>query len=192
LDNQKKTLRKIVLEARELLSINDVTEKSKIIIKNLTSLTEFKRSKLIMCFADFRNEVMTDALIEFCILNDKRVAVPYVTKNDGRNEILASEIYDLSELEMGTYGIREPKFGYLREIRPQELDLVVVPGVAFDLHRNRIGYGAGYYDRFLRKVKENCFKVGIAFELQLMENIPSDKNDVPMDCVITEKRLIFL
>jgi 5-formyltetrahydrofolate cyclo-ligase len=71
------------------------------------------------------------------------------------------------------------------------MDLAVVPGVAFDLERRRIGYGAGYYDRFLPRLRQDCLAVGVAYSLQLVENIQAGEHDIPMDAVITEDRILF-
>ncbi|MDP4107760.1 MAG: 5-formyltetrahydrofolate cyclo-ligase, partial [Bacillota bacterium] len=78
----------------------------------------------------------------------------------------------------------------IRKIQPSKIDLVVVPGVAFDIRRNRIGYGGGYYDRFLKKTSFACFKVGLAFEAQIADEVPIDRYDVPLHMVITENAII--
>jgi 5-formyltetrahydrofolate cyclo-ligase len=71
-----------------------------------------------------------------------------------------------------------------------DIDLCIIPGVAFDINKNRIGYGAGYYDRFLKGVGKECFKVGIAFEEQILQDIPASENDIALDLIITDKRII--
>jgi 5-formyltetrahydrofolate cyclo-ligase len=90
----------------------------------------------------------------------------------------------------GVFGILEPRKESARIFNPEEIDLVIVPGVAFDEHRNRIGFGAGFYDRFLESVRPSCAKIGIAFEFQIYDEVPVEEHDIPLDLVITEKRTI--
>ncbi len=92
------------------------------------------------------------------------------------------------ELSIGSYGILEPRTEKIRKTRVEDIDLIIVPGVAFDKKGNRIGHGKGYYDRLLDKT--NATKIGLAFEFQLLKEIPTDKHDLPIDILITEKRII--
>ncbi|GAG30094.1 unnamed protein product, partial [marine sediment metagenome] len=103
-----------------------------------------------------------------------------------------SKILDFdTELEKGKKGILEPKKEYYRLFSPEDIDLVIIPGVAFDLSGNRIGRGFGYYDNFLRKVRSSAKIVALAFEMQMVKKIPNDKNDIPVHKIITEKRTII-
>ncbi|MCX7658787.1 MAG: 5-formyltetrahydrofolate cyclo-ligase, partial [Oscillospiraceae bacterium] len=122
----------------------------------------------------------------------KRIAVPLVESAAGYQKMISPcEIKDVeAELAKGCYGILEPVKELARRVPPENLDMVIVPGVAFDLKKNRIGYGGGYYDRFLKKMRFNCLKVGIAFEFQIVPEIPASENDVPVDIIVTEKRII--
>ena len=191
LDN-KRLVRKSVLRLREMLSKEEVRIKSEVIINRLISLEQFSSSKLIMTYVDFRNEVATRNFIKICLKSGKRVAVPLVeTHEDGSSIMTAVEIFNMeNDLEHGTYGILEPKREKLRLVEPSDIDLVVVPGVVFDINRNRIGYGAGYYDRFLQNVRRDCFKVGIAFEQQIIGSIKQEEHDVALDLVITEGMIL--
>jgi len=188
----KDIIRKTVLEKRRLVSEQEKSIKSARIIESLLKEEMYKKSRLVMCYVDFDGEVETRDFMMRCIADRKRLAVPAVIKrvNEGKI-IIASEVFDLDkDLEKGHFGILEPGKGAIREIRPSEIDLAVVPGVAFDINRNRIGFGAGYYDRFLKDTGKECFKVGIAYEFQIYENVPVDVYDMPMDMIITEDRLI--
>ncbi len=161
-------------------------------MSRLMALKEFADSKLIMCYVDFRNEVMTKAFMKKCLAIGKRIAVPVVAKNDGEPvRLLASELYSLeADLRAGSYGILEPANESIREVDAVLVDMVIVPGVVFDIRKNRIGYGAGYYDRFLRAIRPDSMKIGVAFELQVLESVPADYHDIPMDIIVTEGRLI--
>jgi len=186
-------VRKKVLELRNLLSGEEVEEYSSRIINTLISTEEYKASSFIMCYMDYRNEVAASKLVEISISMGKRAAVPLVENTDGTGkEISACEVGNItSEMAKGAYGILEPKKDTARRVSPELIDLVVVPGVAFDSKRNRIGHGAGYYDRFLKKLRSDCTKVGVAFEIQLAESLPSEVHDVKMDMIITERRIIL-
>lgn len=192
MENDKNSLRKSILHSRDMLLPEEVKLKSKRIFEKLADLKEYKESSIIMCYMDFRNEVMTADFIQESFNRNKRIAVPLVVRNrNGQRELLASEIHDLkNDLAQGTFGIREPVKDRIREIQPQELDLVIVPGVVFDIRKNRIGYGAGFYDRFLTRTKADCLKAGVAFDMQVLNEVPVDVHDVPLDIIVTESRII--
>lgn len=97
------------------------------------------------------------------------------------------KVSNLEHVEPGKFGILEPKI-HLPQVDPSEADLILVPGVVFSENGHRIGFGKGFYDRLLKKVK--CLKVGIAYEFQIVKNIPGEKHDVPMEKIITEARVI--
>ena len=132
----------------------------------------------------------TRGFISKCIENGKKIAVPKVIPGTER-ELKFYKVFDLSrDVQPGYKGIPEPKAGVLEEVEPSSVDLAVIPGVAFDLRRYRIGYGAGYYDRYLLKLRRDCFKIGVAFNLQILNTIPYDGYDIPMDMIITETMII--
>lgn len=118
------------------------------------------------------------------------VVIPYCSGG----EIVPFLLRSLDELETGLYGIKEPKELFRsrkdRIFDPKQIDLVIVPGLAFDINGNRLGRGKGYYDRFLRHLSPKTLKIALAFECQIFETIPRDSNDVPMDLVVTEERII--
>ncbi len=185
---EKSILRKNALHMRDSLSTDEVNEKSRVIVNQLMMTVEYKKSKFIMCYVDFRNEVSTRTLINESLKLGKRVAVPViVTLENHKKDMIPSEISTIEELKPGTYGILEPE--KIKPVDPSELDLIVVPGVAFDMSKNRIGYGAGYYDRFLEKTPL-CSKIGLAFEIQINESIFCEDHDIALDRIITEERIL--
>ncbi|WP_265443012.1 5-formyltetrahydrofolate cyclo-ligase [Acetivibrio straminisolvens] len=186
----KRELRKEALNIRKELSAMEVVQKSKLITEKLISFDGFHKSKCIMAYMDFKNEVMTGFLIDHCLNLGKTVVLPLIDSMDGVKKIFPYALIDRERgLKPGTYGILEPVKEFSERIDPKDIDLVVVPGVAFDVKGGRIGYGAGYYDVFLREVREDCLKVGIAFEIQVFPSIPKEEHDILMDAVITENRI---
>lgn len=187
---EKKQLREKILLQRSLLTKEEIKEKSKAIFDKLMNLPQFSSSEVILCYIDFRNEVETLSFLHSCLSMGKRVAVPLVVKDQETNEMWACEISNMENLIISHYGILEPKAGKYIKLEPGDIDLVVVPGSVFDIHRQRIGYGAGYYDVFLRQTRDCCYKVAVAFDLQVVENVPVEQHDITMDKIITEGRMI--
>lgn len=186
----KAMIRKRIIEQRGLLSFQEVSEKSSEITVRLCSLSQYISAGTVMAYMSFRNEVATNAFIGRCILDGKRVVIPKAQQSPDM-ALLPYEVKDLDQDVLpGLWGIPEPDASRLHMVNPLEIDLVVVPGVAFDGRRYRIGYGAGYYDRFLLTLRPDCLKVGIAFDMQMLEQFDAERYDIPMDLVITEKRII--
>jgi 5-formyltetrahydrofolate cyclo-ligase len=188
----KEILRRDVLKIRNCIEDRERIEKSRKIFNTLAGMKEFKNSVSVMCYVDFKGEVITRDIIDLCINLNKSLCVPVVSANeDGSRHIIASILKDPeTELYKGNFGIMEPKNEYIRLFEPEKIDLVIVPGVAFDEKRNRVGFGAGFYDRLLKNVRNDCFKIGVAYEFQVFRDIPVNKYDIPMDLIITEKRTI--
>ena len=189
---KKSEIRNSILYKRKNMKYDEVCLKSGIIIEKLRELVQYKNSSVIMCYVDFCNEVKTLDFIRQSIREGKRIAVPKViAKDTDKRKIIAVEINDLEkDLKLGSYGILEPVNTEGNEIPVNEIDMAVVPGIAFDLMRNRIGFGAGYYDKFLSNNAERCFKVGIGYDYQILDEIPAGRYDIPMDLIITEARTI--
>lgn len=185
----KKILRTEVLNNRKSMDSADVKAKSDSIIDSLLNSEFYKDSKVIMAYIDFRNEVQTERFIKQAVADKKRVVIPISVVET--RQLILSEIIDYdSELESGAYGILEPKPEFIREVDPLLIDLVLVPGVAFDKKGFRIGYGAGYYDRFLERVRADIPKVALAFELQMVEDAHPDAHDFPVEYIVTEAGVI--
>ena len=185
----KQTLKSEISEKRKALSKEEIKGKSSKIKENLYSLEEFKKAKNILFYVSFNDEVDTHEIIKELLANkEKNIIVPYVVKN---NPILQlSEIKNFNELEPKTWGILEPKDEFIRKFDIENVDLVIIPGIVFDQNGHRIGYGYGYYDRFLKKLDKNVVKIGFGFEFQIVDKIPEEKHDVPVDIMVTEKRVI--
>ena len=183
----KHNLKSEVLEKRKALSKDEIKENSNKIKENLFSLPEFEKAKNILFYVSFNNEVDTHEIIKE-LLTKKNIIVPYVEK--GNPILQLSELKDFDELEAKTFGILEPKEDKIKKFDIGNVDLVIVPGIVFDKNGHRIGYGYGYYDRFFHKLDANVKKIGLAFDFQVVDKIPEEKHDVPVDFVITEKRVL--
>ncbi len=182
-------MRKEYISLRNNISSDNLHSKSQMIVEMLNELDLVKRAELIMCYVSFGSEVFTHEIINTWLSQGKQVCVPRVLKTKGKS-MEAVKISSLEELVPGTYGVLEPTSGQKNIVSPDSIDVVIVPGCAFDINRNRMGYGAGYYDRFLELISDNCLKVGVAFDFQIMDEIPCEEHDIPMDVIITEQRII--
>ncbi len=185
----KESVRKETLEARKAISNEELINKSESATDKLLSTDIYKNANMIMAYIDFRNEVQTEKIIKTAIADGKRIVIP-ISVVETRQLILSELINYDTELESGAYGILEPKAEYIRETDAKLVDLVLIPGVAFDERGFRVGYGAGYYDRFLETVRPDTSKIALAFELQMVEYAFEDSHDVPVDMIVTEDRII--
>ncbi|MEW6481759.1 MAG: 5-formyltetrahydrofolate cyclo-ligase [bacterium] len=183
----KEEIRKEILKIRDSQREEEILEKSRKIKENLFLLEDFIKADNILFYYSFRSEVRTDIMIAECGVRSaeckKRVFLPRVEeKNLGIYEIKA-----LSEVKPGYCGIKEPITK--RPISLEDIELVLVPGVCFDKRGFRIGYGGGYYDRLLPLI--SCKKIGLAFSLQIVDNIPNAIKDIGVDKIITEEGVII-
>jgi 5-formyltetrahydrofolate cyclo-ligase len=186
---KKDILRKTVLEARLALTLAETKEKSSLITQRILALDEIKQAQVIMVYADFRQEVRTDLLIEKIMATNKQVAVPLTMPQKGVMYPSLIENYP-GDLAPGRWGIPEPKPHLFRQVEHREIDCVLVPGVAFDLNGHRLGYGGGYYDRFLPLLKPGAVLIAPAYELQMRQDLEPESHDLPVHYIVTEKRLI--
>jgi len=158
--------------------------KSDIIKGRLFNDKEFKSAKLVMFYVSLKDEVSTLSMIDEAIKMGKRVCVPVILKEERR--LIAGEIRDREkDLERQHFGIYQPIDGHVREVPLEDIDLVVVPGIAFDKNNVRLGRGHGYYDRFLCGLPEKTRTIGIAFDFQVLEYLPKDSHDIPVWKTIT-------
>jgi 5-formyltetrahydrofolate cyclo-ligase len=158
----------------------DRDRKSSKIREKLFRTQVFQRAKVVMFYIAFDGEVRTEEMIEEAKKTGKLVAVP-VCKKD-RITLRPVRLDDNAKLKKGPYGIYEPAIE--RYIRLEDLDLVIVPGVAFDKKGNRLGRGKGYYDRFLKRLTKKTASVGLAFDFQILPSIPATTHDVSVNKVI--------
>ena len=178
----KKSIRKSFLEKRK--QVNSSQESYKI-YQNFINSKYYEQSKFIMSYMNINTEVETGSINKEILDDDKTLLLP-VLRN---NEIKASMFTFEDSFKMGDFNITEPS--PFREYDSQWIELLLVPGVAFSPKTgHRLGYGRGFFDRFLKKFKG--LKVGLCFEAQLTNEIPAEPEDIAMDALITEKRVIVI
>ena len=176
-------MRQQVLAARDSMQPEQRIAKSREIEERLFSLPDFKSARTIMFFAAFRSEVDTAPMIRRALTFGKKIVLPKVKGA----ELELFEVIDLDrDVSPGAWGIPEPN--EYRPIKFQEIDLVIVPGAAFDGQGNRLGYGAGFYDKLLSAFTK--MTVALAFEAQIVPKVPADLHDIPIKKIITERRTI--
>lgn len=152
------------------------------VIDSLLQLECFHNAKTVLVYYSMEDEVNTHSLIDG-LLGDKRIILPVVN----RDHLLLREYTSFDQMEISSYGILEPKGADFTNLK--EIDVVIVPGVAFDRKLNRLGHGRGYYDRLLPQLK--ALKVGVCFDFQLLNEIPFDNFDVNMDMVVAQNEIIM-
>jgi 5-formyltetrahydrofolate cyclo-ligase len=180
----KQELRKRILDLIKTQKEEDALGKSRIILDKVLALPVFGTAQTIMFYAAFQGEVDTFALMEQAIKLNKRVVLPIVRIETA--EIIPVEIRSTGDLKRGAFGIPEPAFLPDRLVDAYTLDLIVVPGVAFDRSNFRLGRGAGFYDRFLARLPFTIPTVGLAYDFQMVDAIPGlMPHDRPVSQVVT-------
>lgn len=186
---RKQQLRKIVLAARDALPAAAILAKSAAIAERLQAEPAYREAGTILFFVSMRSEVRTEELIRTALAEGRRVAVPITRLKERRLDPAELRDFD-ADLVLGTFGVREPKPECYRPIAPSELDLMIMPGVAFDAQGGRTGYGLGLYDRFLKRVPRIVPRIALAYELQMVEEVPMKPYDQRVDLILTEARRI--
>ena len=180
---EKKEIRKRMRTLRENMTREDMFSKSSIIFEQLLTVPEYKRAEKIFTYVSMDNEVDTIMLIDYSLSMDKRIFVPKVVGKD----MLFYEISDISELSPGYYGIYEPDTDG-KEPDYSRAGFMCMPGVAFDMEYNRIGYGGGFYDRYLSG-ENKFYKAALAYEYQFVDHIQTELSDVKPDMIVTEENI---
>jgi 5-formyltetrahydrofolate cyclo-ligase len=182
----KAEVRKSCLAQRAALGEQERASKSRVIQQKLQELPEFRQAQTVMSFLNFRDEVETTAIAEATIASKKKLVLPRCAP---QGILLPIEVHDLNVcLESGAWEIREPKL-VNAEVKPSEIDLIIVPGAGFDLQGNRLGYGGGFYDRFFMLLNPLTPRVALGFQCQVIEQVPVDKHDIKMTMLITENEV---
>ena len=178
----KQEIRKQMLADREALTPEQVRERSRIICDRIRDAELYRECASLCLYMPIRNEVEADLLIGPALEDGKRVYIPKVV-----GEEMIFNRYDADLIVEGAFHIRESASQEILE--PDETTLIILPGSVFDLNRHRIGYGGGFYDKFLAK-PPGCRTIAAAFDLQVIEELPVEAHDISPELIVTEKRVI--
>lgn len=186
---RKKAIREEAHRRRNAQESKD--ELSKQICATFMTLPEYEAARTIMFYVDARSEVRTRNSLQDALNTHKKIVVPWCNP---QQELELFHLEDMSELALGMYKILEPKpeLRHLPQkiVQPEHLDLVMVPGVAFDRRGARMGHGFGYYDKLLSRVRGEAPRIALAFECQFFDEIPVQEHDMFMHKIVTEKQVV--
>lgn len=180
----KRPIREKILATRRHCSVETCLHLSLLIQERLLGSSTYRQAGTIGLYSPVLNEVQTELVARHCFADAKRLAYPRVTATG--LQFIAVSGFD--ELAPGTFGILEPTGD--RQVAFAELDLLVVPGVAFDLFGHRLGYGKGYYDRALTQCRAGLDRVGFAYEFQVVDQLPAADHDCRLTGLVTEQRML--
>ena len=187
----KKILRNKMLSLRNQLSVKECAKRSEQITYHLLNTDSYQRAEFLLVYMHYQKEVMTDQIILHALNAGKHVFVPRVSGKD----MEFYEIHSFEDCECGFHGILEPfetcvsfpeVFCNMLSSPSRKNTLMILPGLAFDVTGHRLGYGGGYYDRYLSKTGIECTKTAVAYSFQVIENVPYEEHDILIDYVITD------
>ena len=183
----KKRWRVEIKERQKELSDVYLNKASESISRKLRKMPEYKEAETVMLYVSVGKEVLTTRMMMFALQADKKVVLPLCT--DTKNHLMEAKLWNEDyRLEQGAYGIPTPSAD-APTIDAEDIDLVILPCVTCDSECNRLGHGAGYYDRFIEKLRPDCGKIALCYERILANDLPTEPHDVKMDAVITEENI---
>lgn len=183
----KKSIRKQILALRD--QQNNKDQISAKILEKVFELSDFQQANTVLIYLDIKSEVRTRPSLSRLLDFGKIIVIPFVSSQG----LELFHLEDLTELEDGAYGVLEPSLELRKnpkkKVSADEIDLAIIPGVAFDSEGARLGYGKGYYDKLLSELRLDCLMLGLAFECQLHANLPQEEHDISLDIIITDKQI---
>ncbi len=187
-------MREKKISLRGSLSLKEIKKKSEKILFSLAGLPEIEESDIIFTYVNFRSEVLTIPFINMMLEKGKKITVPLTVVKE--KKLLAVHLTaPEKELHPGYRGIPEPLLSTKNYpdkcIDPALIEAVIIPGSVFDYHGGRLGYGGGYYDRFLSNDAPGAVRIGLAFHLQMVDRLELQPHDQLMDIIITEKEIYY-
>ena len=179
--SEKAALRARIRAERDRISQEARRERARHVEEALFALPRVRTAGGVALFWSFGSEIPTEGMAARVLDEGKRLLLPFLT-GDGME---MAAVADLAELEPTSYGPREPRDR--RAVDPAVIDVIVVPGLAFDRRGHRLGYGGGRYDRYLARLRPDASRIGIGFEAQVVEHLPADDGDERVHIVVTER-----
>lgn len=183
----KSRIRKNMISIRDRYPIDQRAKYDIAIYQNIINSDMYKNNNRFFIYISFRSEVDTKILILKMLKDKKEVYVPKIDINS--NYMEAVRISSLNDLKENQFGTLEP-IEYSNISNPNEIDVLIAPAIAFDIYGNRIGYGKGYYDTYIKRVTHNMLKVGLVYDFQIVDDVNANEYDENMDIIITEKRIL--
>lgn len=182
---KKKNLRKDIIAKRNKLSQTEISEKSKIIYEKFFSLEKVKKAQKFFIYYSIKSEVDTKSIINRLLAQNKTVTLPRIKNSN--SEMFLHKINSLNDLSNNGLSFLQPDKN-LPVIPAKDIEIAVIPGIAFDKLKWRLGWGGGYYDKFLSE--SHSFSIGLSFDLQVVDELPTELHDQQLDLIITETLLI--
>lgn len=173
-----------MLRRRAAIPIDERDRISRLLTEKFLASETYRASKILMAYSSTADELQLDGLFAACFADGKILAIPFIV---GKGLMRAVVVPNFDALEVGAFNIktvREPK----NFVDPAQIDCVIVPGAAFDINGGRLGLGGGFYDKFLPQAV-NAVTIAFAFDCQIIDEVPTEFHDVPVDIVLTERRL---
>ncbi|MDU2121445.1 MAG: 5-formyltetrahydrofolate cyclo-ligase [Clostridium celatum] len=184
---EKKKVREEIVKKRNNLSSEIKKEYDELIFKQLIESNIYKKAKKIFTYVSFGSEIDTIKFINHALNDNKKIYIPKTDKS--KKEMVAIRINSLDNMNVDKWGILEPKVVDKNKIE-KNFDLILIPGLAFDRNGNRIGYGGGYYDKYLSQIKETSNKIVLAYDFQIVNNIENEPHDIKTNYIITNNDFI--
>ncbi|WP_446899578.1 5-formyltetrahydrofolate cyclo-ligase [Clostridium sp. LBM24168] len=178
----KNVIRNNMILLRKSLNIAERIKLDNIIFEKIINSFDYKNASCIFIFVSYKSEIDTHNIIKEALADGKIVCVPKVISKD--KGMIAGYIKKFSDLVHGKFNILEPPDDK-SEVCRSRIDLAYIPGVAFDNCGGRLGYGGGYYDRFLKGLRTDCKKIGICYKFQIVDKVPMEEHDIYIDKIIS-------
>jgi 5-formyltetrahydrofolate cyclo-ligase len=188
----KRDMRKTLISKRMELGNREISLKSTKIADNLYASGLLDRKRAVLVYNSIKNEVDTCEIVKYLKSRDIGTVFPRIERDASGQKIM--ELYESgcdTCFVQGLFGILEPDPVSCLPAEVTDIDLALVPGVAFDLGFQRLGYGGGFYDSFIALSKKSCFKAALAFEMQIVDRVPANEYDYAVDCIITEEKVYY-
>lgn len=180
----KKELRSYIKTKRK--SVENKAEKDSLVAQNLLSLDEIKKAYTVLCYISLDDEICTDEIVRVLLDSGKSVGAPYCVDNNGNMDFYY--ITDFDDLRIQSFGVREPVIEKCKKVTSFDNTIIILPGLCFDSNGNRLGYGKGYYDRFLQI--HSLISVGLCYNSLIVKKVPTDMYDKKADIIVTENDVI--
>jgi 5-formyltetrahydrofolate cyclo-ligase len=190
LKEKKSEIRQTTLSLRDGMTEKKRVKKSEEIKDRLFDFANFLEARIVLFYVNVKSEVVTEAMIRKAMQYEKGVVLPWIDQN--KKEIVPYKVDDLNrDVQPGFLDIPEPVPQRCKVMPFEQIDLAIMPGIAFDERGGRIGHGTGFYDRLIPKLDVTTRKVALAFECQIVPQIPMEPHDRYIDIIVTEKRTIY-